>query len=417
MKRLLIAGMVGNVLEWYDFSLFGYFAPVLAAQFFPHDDQLASLIDTFGIFAAGFLMRPLGAAIFGSIGDRFGRRKALILSVLLMAIPTCLIGLLPIYEQIGLAAPILLTVLRLLQGLSVGGEYTGSIAYLVESAPPSRRGYIGSWTPFSATLGTILGSAIGAVATSVLEEESLYSWGWRLPFLFGIVVGGVGIYLRWGIAESPGFEAAKASGTLAADPVREVLTRRHAELVTSIGLNGLNSAAFYIVFVYLTTYLATVLKVPLGTGLTINTVSMIVLTLLLPLTGALSDRVGRKPLLLASSVGLAVLSYPLFRLIGHDTVSFVFGAQLVFTLLVAMYFGPMPAVMVELFPARERCSGISLGYNVAVSLFGGTAPLIATYLVRATGDVSAPSYYLVACATVSLLVVLRMQETAFNPVK
>ncbi len=417
MKRLLIAGTVGNVLEWYDFSLFGYFAPVLARLFFPHDDQLASLIDTFGIFAAGFLMRPIGAALFGSIGDRLGRRMALMLSVLVMAIPTCLIGLLPTYAQVGLAAPIALTVLRLLQGLSVGGEYTGSIAYLVESASPLQRGYIGSWTPFSATLGTILGSAVGALATSAISEESLYSWGWRLPFILGLLVGGVGLYLRSGIAESRGFEEVKVSGALAVAPVRDVVITRWAELLRAIGMNGLNSAAFYIVFVYLTTYLTTVLTFPMGTSLTINTLSLIVLTLILPVTGALSDRVGRKPLLMGSAVGLAVLSYPLFWLISHETVVAVFTAQLAFTALLALYFGPMPAVMTELFPTRERCSGISISYNVAAAIFGGSAPLIATYLMQVTGTASAPAIYIVLSSIVALLAMFKIPETAFAPLR
>jgi MHS family proline/betaine transporter-like MFS transporter len=417
MRRILIAGMVGNVLEWYDFALFGFFAPVLARLFFPSDNQLASLIDTFGVFAAGFLMRPLGAALIGGIGDRLGRRKALIISVMLMAIPTFLIGFLPTYDHVGVVAPMLLTLLRLLQGLSMGGEYTGSFTYLVESAPSSQRGYIGSWMAFSATIGTIVGSTVGALITSNLSDDALYSWGLRLPFLCGITIGGVGLYLRRGIAESPDFEAVQVSGAIATNPVRDVLTKRWPEILTAVGLNGLATAAFYIVFVYLTTYLASLFKFPLGAGLTINTVSLVILMLLLPLMGALSDRIGRKPLLLLSSMGLALLSYPLFRLIGHDAVLFVFGAQFLFTMLLALYFGPMPAVMVELFPARERCSGIAIGYNLAGALFGGTAPLIATYLVEKTGDLFAPSYYLMVCAIVSVIVVLRIPETAFVPLK
>lgn len=417
LRKTLIAGMIGNVMEWYDFALFGYFAPVIATLFFPSDRHLVSLINTFGVFAAGFLMRPVGAAVFGHVGDTMGRKKALAASVILMALPTFLMGVLPTYEQIGAAAPILLTLLRLLQGLSVGGEYTGSITFLVESAPAGRRGYVGSWTPFSACAGVLLGSGVGALFTSDLPHDALYAWGWRLPFLCGIVIGGVGLYIRAGIAESPDFETVRRSGEVAASPVRDALTSRRSEILTAVGLNWLNGTAFYTLFVYLTTYLASILKFPLGSALTINTISMTVLAALMPVMGALSDKVGRKPLLLVGSLGLALLSYPLFRLLVHDTFGFILAGQLMFALLVSIYFGPLPAVLVELFPARERCSGLSIGYNLALALFGGSAPLIATYLIKETGNILSPSFYLIACSLVSLLVALRLPETFRAPLK
>lgn len=407
----MIAGMIGNVMEWYDFALFGYFAPVIARLFFPSEHHLVSLINTFGVFAAGFLMRPVGAALFGHFGDTLGRKKALAASVILMAVPTFLIGLLPSYQEIGAMAPILLTLCRLLQGMSVGGEFTGSITFLVESAPVGRRGFIGSWTPFSAGVGTLLGSGVGAVLTSDLPPHALYGWGWRLPFLLGIVVGGVGFYLRRSLAESPDFEAVRNSGEVAASPVREVLTHRRAEILTAVGLTWVGATAFYVVFVYMTTYLESILKQPLGTALAINTISLTLMVILLPVMGRLSDRIGRKPLLIGGALGFALLSYPLFQLLSHDTFGFILAGQIVFTCLHAAFFGPLSATLVELFPARERYSGLSISYNLSMALFGGSAPLVATYLIKESGNILSPSFYLIVSALVSLVAALRLRES------
>jgi MHS family proline/betaine transporter-like MFS transporter len=404
--------MAGNVMEWYDFALFGYFAPVIAQLFFPADHHLVSLVNTFGVFAAGFLMRPVGAVMFGYVGDTMGRKTALAASVILMAIPTCLIGLLPTYQQIGAAAPILLTLCRLLQGLSVGGEYTGSLTFLVESAPPGRRGFIGSWTPFSSGVGTLLGSGVGALLTSDLSHEDLYAWGWRIPFLLGLVVGLIGLYLRTGIAESPDFEAVRRSGDVATSPVREALTHCRKEVVTAAGLSWLAGGAFYILFVYMTTYLESILKQPLGTALMINTISLTLMVLLLPVMGALSDRVGRKPLLAGSALGFALFSYPLLKLLAHDTFAYILSGQIVFAVLIAAYYGPLSATLVELFPARQRYSGLSIAYNLSVALFGGSAPLVATLLIKETGSPLSPSIYLILCALISLVVVLGIRESS-----
>ncbi len=417
MARTVVAGMAGNVMEWYDFALYGYFAPVIAKLFFPSDNHLVSLLSTFGVFAAGFLMRPLGGLIFGHLGDTIGRRRALAASVILMAVPTFLIGALPTYAQIGALAPVLLTGLRLLQGLSVGGEFTGSISFLVEHAPASRRGFAGSWTTFSANAGVLLGSGTGALITSDLSHDALYTWGWRVPFLLGIVVGAVGLYLRTGIAESPSFEALRQRGALATAPLREVVTAHRRTLLRGVGLSWLFGVAFYLIFVYMTTYLATILKQPLGVALTINTLSIGLMALLLPAVGALSDRIGRKPLLLAGALGLAVLAYPLFRLLAHDTYAYILAGDLAFAVLIALYFGPLPATMVEQWAARDRYSGLSIGYNLSLAVFGGTAPLIATFLIKETGNILSPSFYLAGAAVISLAVVLTLSETSRDPLR
>jgi MHS family proline/betaine transporter-like MFS transporter len=407
----LVAGIIGNVMEWYDFALYGYFAPVIAKLFFPSEDHLASLIATFGVFAAGFVMRPIGALLFGHLGDTVGRTKALAASVILMAVPTFLCGLLPTYDTIGETAPLLLTLLRLMQGLSVGGEFTGSIAFMVEHAPSNHRGIVGSWTVCGAALGTLLGSAIGALATWDLPASDLYSWGWRIPFLIGLGVGVLGLYLRKGIGEPEEFRILQESGKVARSPIRDVLTHRRTELLTAIGLSWLNGVAFYTLFVYMTTYVVSILKMPLGVALMINTVSMGVMAVLAPAMAALSDRIGRIPTLLSGALGLALLSYPLFKLIGHDTIGFILAGQLVFAVLLSVYVGPMPAALVELFPARERYTGLSIGYNLSMAIFGGTAPLMATFLIRETGNVMAPSFYVIITAVSTVALLFRHPET------
>ena len=406
--KTLLAGAIGNVLEWYDFALYGYFAPVLATLFFPSEQHWASLLSAFGVFAIGFLARPLGALLFGYWGDTVGRRSTLALSIILMAIPTFCIGLLPTYETIGLFAPFALTCCRFLQGLSVGGEFTGSVTYLVEHADSSRRGYIGSWGGFSAQIGALLGSGAGALIASNVSSQALYEWGWRIPFLAGSLIALIGWYLRMCLPESPAFERARYAGTLSASPIREVLTSQRAAVTQVIGLVLLHGTGFYLLYVYLSTYLTAVTSIPLGSVLTINTACMILLALLIPLMGRLSDSVGQKPLLATGAAGLALTSYPMFVWLTSEDVYLTLVAQVLLTVLMSCYLGPFFAAVVELFPTRLRYSGLSIGYNIASALFGGTAPLVATFLIQWTGNRLAPSFYLSLCATISLAVVLTL---------
>jgi len=417
IRKTVIVGVIGNIMEWYDFALYGYFAPVLANLFFPSKDPAVSLISAFGVFATGFLMRPVGAAIFGHFGDRLGRRKALSASVLLMAIATALMGLLPTYSQIGVTAAILLTLLRLLQGISAGGEFTGSISFLVEHAPHSRRGFIGSWTTFSGVSGMILGSGAGALVTFLLSDEALNDWGWRIPFLLGILTGAVGYYLRFGVEESPMFKELKESGKVVQAPIKEAFRDFRREILTAIGVNWLNATVFYTVWVYNTTYLATVIGLPLSSALLINTLSMLFLIIAIPIMGALSDRVGRKPLLISGCVGVACLAYPLYYLLSQGSFGSALIAQLVFVIPISMLQGTMPTTMVELFPTSSRYSALSISYNIAFAIFGGTAPLVATQLISMTGNPLSPSYWLIVGAVVSLLVTLSMKERYREPLR
>lgn len=412
LRRNTIGGVIGNVLEWYDFAVFGYFAPIIGAHFFPAESQLAALINAFGVFAAGYLMRPLGGLIFGFIGDRMGRKHALQWSVLLMAIPTTMLGLLPTYAQIGVTASVLLVLLRLLQGLSVGGELIGSMSFITEIAPANRRGLFGSWTLFSATCGVMLGSAVAAAAHWLLEPATLTSWGWRLPFMAGLLVGGIGLWMRKGMVETPDFQRLKDTGEVDRNPLLDAIQSTPTHIIRVGAMVVLMGGGFYMLFVWWPTYLTKIVTPPVPHALTVNTISMAALMMLIPVAGWLSDRVGRKTVMVTSLVGFVLAGWPLFVLTDHGTFLAALCAQLVFALLLAGLQGPMPAAMVEMFPARTRLSGIGVGYNISLAVFGGTAPLVSTWLVAHTGSIMAPAYYLIFLAAVSLVAALGWRSGA-----
>lgn len=403
--RLIAAGTVGNILEWYDFAIFGYFAATIGRQFFPTGDVTASLIAAFGAFAAGFLMRPLGGIVFGHIGDRIGRKAALTISVLAMAVPTFLIGILPGYAILGPAAAVLLVILRMIQGLSVGGEYTTSIVFLVEGTGKKYRGFAGSWSGFGAVGGILLGSAVGAFITLVLSEEQVHDWGWRLPFLVGLLVGIAGLFVRRHIPEVD--KPAAPAG--APSPVWQALRCEWRAILRIALLNVVSGVGFYVAFVFLVTYMQMVGGLSEATALQINTVSMLALLAIYPLAGWLSDRVGRKPLLIIGAAGLLALSWPLFSALHQSSASWSLVGQLGFAVFLGLFGGALPVTLVENTPASVRCSAISIGYNLCVGLLGGISPLVATWLMQCTHDDLAPAYYVMAAALISLVIAVRLR--------
>jgi MHS family proline/betaine transporter-like MFS transporter len=417
LTRTVVAGAVGNVLEWYDFGLFGYFAPILARQFLPAEDKLASLLGTFSVFATGFLMRPFGGLLFGYVGDRLGRKRALELSVLLMAGSTTLLGFLPTHASIGVAAPLLLTLIRMLQGLSVGGEYIGSMSFLAEHAPANRRAFMGSWSSFSVVLGSLLGSGIAALSTGLLSEAQLAAWGWRWPFFAGLLIGLVGFWLRLGVQESPSFLKIQKTGELARNPIAEAARNDRGAIATTLGLTALMSVGFYLPFVWLPTWLAHINRphLPESQALTANTIALLVLLPLIPLMALVSDRIGRKPMFLGGALGYAVLSYPAFLRMSDGTLTSALQGGLTFALFSSLFAGCMAATMVELFPTRTRYSGIAIGYNLGQAVLGGTAPFVATALIHQTGNDLAPAFYLIGSAVIAGLACLSIKTLHGQP--
>ena len=407
--RVIAAGTIGNVLEWYDFAIYGYFATAIGRQFFPHEDPVAQLLSAFGVFALGYLMRPVGGALIGHIGDRLGRRAALTLSVAAMAIPTFLIGLLPGYATLGLLAPIALTLLRMVQGLSVGGEYTSSMVFLVEGAPEGRRGLMGALTSCGACGGILLGSAVGAGFAAMMPTAALESWGWRIPFLLGLVVGIAGYFLRRHVLDTVPAEPRKRA------PIVETLRDHWRIVVGFAGLSVFNAVGFYVSFVYLVSWLQTADGIAPARALEINSISMALLLPLMIATGILSDRIGRKPVLLVATALGFVGAVPAFWLLNHHSVLLAFLGQLVLVVMIGTYGGTQPSIMVEAAPAPVRCTAVALGYNICLGVIGGLTPLAATWLVSRTGDEISPAFLIMAAAAVTFATILRFRETYRAP--
>ena len=404
LARTVITSMMGNLFEWYDFALFGYFAPIIGKLFFPSDDPMTELISAFGVYAAGFLVRPLGGMFFGDIGDRLGRKKALIMTILLMAIPTTIIGILPTYSDIGVTASILLVLMRMLQGFSMGGNYGGSITFTTEHSPKNRRGLIGSFAVTSCLIGLMLGSATAALFSHFLTEDQLGGWGWRIPFLLGVGICFVGYYMRRNISESPDYEKAKESGKTVKKPLKELFQNYGKTLTTLVLVVMLHDLSFYILFVYMTTHLTEFLHFPKDVAFTINTINMIIVSAVTIGAAWLSDIYGRKRIMAIAALIFAFGTIPLMMIInGTQDTMVIFLAQTILAVGVGGYFGPLPAMMVESYPTEIRNSAVAVTTNISGPLFGGTAPMVVTYLITITGSNLVPAYYLTVGAVIALV--------------
>ena len=413
-KKTILASTFAIILEWYDFSLFGFYAILLSKLFFPFASETTAILSTFMIFALSFLFRPLGSVIIGSIGDRFGRKNAFILTVILMTFPTVLIGLLPTYETIGIAATVLLIVLRIAQALSVGGERSATLSLFTELAPPNLKGLYGSMSLFGTTTGILLASAVCGLVSSSMSTDALMEWGWRIPFILGALTGIAAIFLRKIIKESDIFRDLKNSGEVSKSPVRESLIKYWRPIVVVLAATIMFAVSFYFIYVYIITFGIRYGGMPLSQILNINTINLAFITLLIPVSAYLSDRVGRKPSLVIGCAGMVVIGFLLFSTFAGENLTHKIIVQLAGGLSMVLFAGAFAPFMAESFPTKIRMSGISLGNVISFSVFGGSAPLVASFLVSKTGNINAPGYYLSVASIISLIAVLTIKETYKN---
>ncbi|QYB02138.1 MFS transporter [Rhodococcus sp. USK10] len=408
-RRALVAGSLGNLIEWYEFAIYAYMAPIIAPLFFPSENPTASILSTFLLFALAFFLRPIGAVVFGRMTDRIGRKPVLALIIGLMTVATTCIGLLPTHETIGVLAPLLLTLCRIGQGLSAGGEMGGAVSLMVESAPANKRGVYGSWSFVGTTLGFVLGGGVATLLAVLLSDDAMSSWGWRIGFLLAAPMGIIVFYLRMKVDETPHFKQVKVEQDGAADVVDTTAARRPlAYLLTTLGVVVVYNAVGNTFMVGMPTFLSTSFDMSFERSYFLALVTGLAAGLTMPLFGALSDRVGRRPVLLVGSILVVVLSYPLYYMLklgfGGGLIALVIAG-----VLIGVVGGPMPAFLSERFRTRNRATGVSVTYALSVALFGGTAPYIITWLASATGDPLSAAYYTLGCAAISVIALLTIR--------
>ncbi len=399
----VVAAVIGNALEWYDFIVFGFLTVVISRLFFPNESEYSSLLLTTAVFGVGFFMRPVRGILLGIYADRKGRKAALQLIIAMMTLGIALIAFAPTYAAIGVGAPLIIVLARLLQGFATGGEFASASAFLIESAPPNRRGLYSSWQLFGQGLAVLCGATLSALVTRGLSAEAVDSWGWRLPFLFGLLIGPVGLWIRRYLDETEAFlEARKAPKNK--QSLGQMLRNHWREVVAVMGLNVCGTTSFYVILVYMPTFANKQLGISLTDAFTAQIAAVAVLTLLIPLFGALSDRVGRKPIVIGAMALYLVALYPLFTWVhAHPSPGNLITMQVLLCGLLGALFGPFTAVIAEQFPAGVRSTALAVAYNVAVMVFGGFAQFIVTWLIHVTGSPVAPVFYVIFGAAVGLL--------------
>ncbi|WP_434727922.1 MFS transporter [Raoultella ornithinolytica] len=412
-KRALIAGSIGNFIEWYEFAVYGFQATVIARNFFQlaGEAPLTGLILTYASFAIAFFFRPLGAIIFGRIGDRIGRKPTLIIVLVMMTLATTAIGLVPVYASIGIAAPLILTGLRILQGLFAGGEYGGAVSLMTEFAPRGKRGLYGAWQSFTVALGLLAGAGIVALISVVLSPEELYAWGWRLPFFLAIPMGGVALWLRVKMEETPGFLRQQKQQQQYPQPTANVGQTLKA-ILTGIGRLMVWSAAGYTYLVIMPAYLQSSLHTGFNQALLIAVISNIGFAMTILPAGILSDKWGRRNVMVVAAVLLLILALPLLKILQAESSTLLVKALVVLVAggLVGMLAGPGPAMLSEMFPTKVRYTGLGLAYSLSNAIFSGCAGLIITGLIKQTGNLDIPAYYVMATAVVSIFALMTLKK-------
>lgn len=425
LKKAIAAAALGNAMEWFDFGVYGFVAYALGKVFFPDASPALQTIAALATFSVPFLVRPLGGVFFGVMGDRFGRQKVLSLTIIIMAISTLCIGLIPSYASIGVWAPVLLLLCKLAQGFSVGGEYTGAAIFVAEYAPDRRRGFLGSWLDFGSIAGFVAGAGVVVLLGSILGEQRFLEWGWRVPFLLAAPLGLVGLYLRHAAEETPAFTEQLArmereDGDSLADvprvSFREIVTRYWRALLVCVGIVLVTNITYYMLLTYMPTYLSHNLHYPEDHGVLIIVVVMIGMLFVQPLVGLASDRIGRRPFVVIGSAGLLLLSWPAMRLIASGNLGLLFLGLLVLAVLLNCLTGVMASTLPAMFPTRVRYSALASAFNISVILAGLT-PTLTAWLVETTGDLAMPAWYLMGVSVIGLATAWFMRETANKPLR
>jgi MFS transporter, MHS family, proline/betaine transporter len=422
LKRAVSAAALGNAMEWFDFGVYSYLAVTIGKVFFPATNTAAQLIAAFGAFAAAFLIRPVGGLVFGPLGDKIGRQKVLAITMIMMAISTFCIGLIPSYQSIGIAAPILLLIARLVQGFSTGGEYGGAATFIAEYSTDNRRGFMGSFLEFGTLGGYLLGASLVTLMNALFSNEQMLSWGWRIPFFIAAPLGVFGLYVRLKLEETPAFQQhMEKQDALEQNKPRlgllQLLHKYRTQMLKCIGLVLLFNVSNYMMTSYMPSYLTGILGLSELSSLLLIMVVMFVMMPLTLMSGHWTDKLGRRPVIAAGAIGLIVLAVPCMMLIKSGNMWAVFLGLIILGLIHTCFSGTMPATLPALFATDIRYSALAIGFNLSVSLFGGTTPLLTAWLVDVSHDLLMPGYYLMGAGVIGLITVYTLRETARKPLK
>lgn len=405
-KKILFFCIIGTALEWYDFTIFGTLSSIIAQLFFPKENKLIGLFYTFSIFAIGFLIRPIGSVVLSHFGDKIGRKTTLCFSIIAMAIPTVLIGFLPTYAEIGFYAPLLLLLLRLLQGFAAGGEYAGIITYLNELSEKHNACFFSSFSAFGVVSGLLLGTIIGALVTNIFSIEQVHNFAWRIPFIISIALGFVSYYIRAKANETIAFEKAKLNGKIYKYPIVALIKKHTPSVLIVNNFFWMATVPTYLIFVYIPTKITSAGYLNINQVLYMTSFGILVFIALLPFFGYLADKVGKKLLPKIGALSFILFSYPIFLLFNTDSLIENYIGQSLFAVIMAIFVAAVPALSAILFPVNVRFSGIALGLNISASLFGGTAPLVAIWLLKLTNNLASPGLYLTSIGLIAFISLL-----------
>ncbi|GAA1845458.1 glycine betaine/L-proline transporter ProP [Pseudonocardia ailaonensis] len=415
-RRVVLSASAGTFVEYYDFAIYGAFATTLAQVFFPQQDPTAALLSTFAVFAGAFVARPLGGLIWGPLGDRIGRQRTLVITITVMTIATIVIGLIPSHASIGALAPVLLVVMRLVQGLSAGGEMPGAAIFVGEHSPARRRGYLASWLQVSNVVALLTGILIAAILTGLLSPEDLQSWGWRIPFFIAAPLGLIGLYVRRRVEDTPSFTALKEAGGTARSPIRDLFAGGHLKpFLLAMALATPTTVPYYLLMTYMPTFFRTGLKFSQAQGLWAVVAAGAVLLAVIPFAGRLSDRIGRRRALMTACLAFFVLTFPAWALLTSGHFALAVLGMMVLSVPCGLAMGNLLAAAIEQFPTAVRYTGFALSLGVSVALFSGTAPYVSAALVSGTGSLYAPAFYLVGVVLLPFLASFALRDTSRRP--